>query len=56
MDLSQNHQQLQDNGYTIVENLIDLNFAYKTITKAISIGGKPMKMKSGDLPLYKKIS
>ena len=26
MDLSQNHQQLQDNGYTIVENLIDLNF------------------------------
>ena len=23
MDLSQNHQELEDNGYTIVKNLID---------------------------------
>ena len=26
MDLSRHHQELQDTGYTIVQNLIDLNF------------------------------
>ena len=46
MDLSQNHQQLQDNGYTIVENLIDHNFVDELVDEIKKLEKIEMKRKN----------